>query len=119
MKSKLLREITPLTQSDCFTLFSREKKEFDFPLHYHDEFELNFIQHAAGAKRIIGLKVSGAFHSPLMAPAVPALQEALTAAGFRDPAFPVIANASATAVSTASAASTRRAPRARSSRSPP
>jgi AraC-like DNA-binding protein len=54
MKSKLLREITPLTQSDCFTLFSREKKEFDFPLHYHDEFELNFIQHAAGAKRIIG-----------------------------------------------------------------
>jgi AraC-like DNA-binding protein len=54
MKSKLLREITPLTQSDCFTLFSREKKEFDFPLHYHDEFELNFIQHATGAKRIIG-----------------------------------------------------------------
>ncbi|PSL49752.1 hypothetical protein CLV51_1011087 [Chitinophaga niastensis] len=54
MKSKLLREITPLTQSDCFTLFSREKKEFDFPLHYHDEFELNFIQHAKGAKRIIG-----------------------------------------------------------------
>ncbi|HEY9256873.1 AraC family transcriptional regulator [Chitinophaga sp.] len=54
MKSKLLREITPLTQSDCFTLFSREKKEFDFPLHYHDEFELNFIQYAKGAKRIIG-----------------------------------------------------------------
>lgn len=54
MQSKLLREITPLTQSDCFTLFSREKKDFDFPLHYHDEFELTFIQHAKGAKRIIG-----------------------------------------------------------------
>lgn len=54
IKSKLLREITPLTQSDCFMLFTREKKEFDFPLHYHDEFELNFIQHASGAKRIIG-----------------------------------------------------------------
>ncbi|CAL1521525.1 AraC family transcriptional regulator [Chitinophaga sp. MM2321] len=54
MESKLLREITPLTQSDCFTLFSREKTEFDFPLHYHEEFELNFIQHAKGAKRIIG-----------------------------------------------------------------
>ncbi|MBC9911391.1 helix-turn-helix transcriptional regulator [Chitinophaga varians] len=54
MKSKLLREITPLTQSDCFTLFSREKTAFDFPLHYHEEFELNFIQHAPGARRIIG-----------------------------------------------------------------
>ncbi len=54
MKPKLLREITPLTPHDCFTLFSREKSEFDFPLHYHDEFELNFIQNAKGAKRVIG-----------------------------------------------------------------
>jgi AraC-like DNA-binding protein len=54
MKTKLLREITPLTQSDCFTLFSRVKYEFDFPLHYHEEFELNFIQNAGGAKRVIG-----------------------------------------------------------------
>ncbi|HJW16735.1 MAG TPA: AraC family transcriptional regulator [Flavisolibacter sp.] len=54
MKSKLLREITPLTQSDCFTVFSRIKQEFDFPLHYHEEFELNFIQNAKGAKRVIG-----------------------------------------------------------------
>jgi AraC-like DNA-binding protein len=54
MKSKLLREITPLTQNDCFTLFSRVKSAFDFPLHYHEEFELNFIQNAKGAKRVIG-----------------------------------------------------------------
>lgn len=54
MKPKLLREITPLTPHDCFTLFSREKSEFDFPLHNHDEFELNFIQNAKGAKRVIG-----------------------------------------------------------------
>jgi AraC-like DNA-binding protein len=54
MKSKLLREITPLTQNDCFTLFSRVKSTFDFPLHYHEEFELNFIQNARGAKRVIG-----------------------------------------------------------------
>lgn len=51
---KLLREITPLTQSDCFTVFSRVKTEFDFPLHYHEEFELNFIQNAKGSKRVIG-----------------------------------------------------------------
>jgi AraC-like DNA-binding protein len=54
MNDKLLREITPLTQGDCFTLFSRVKKDFDFPLHYHEEFELNFIQHGKGAKRVIG-----------------------------------------------------------------
>ena len=49
-----MREITPLTQNDCFTIFSRVKKEFSFPLHYHDEFELNFIMNAKGAKRIVG-----------------------------------------------------------------
>ncbi|HEY4155792.1 MAG TPA: AraC family transcriptional regulator [Puia sp.] len=54
MKKNLLREITPLTQSDCFTLFSRVKSAFDFPLHYHEEFELNFIQNAKGAKRVVG-----------------------------------------------------------------
>ena len=54
MKEKLLREITPLTQSDCFTIQSRQKTGFDFPLHQHEEFELNFIQHAKGARRVIG-----------------------------------------------------------------
>jgi AraC-like DNA-binding protein len=54
MTTQVLREITPLTQSDCFTIFSRVKNEFDFPLHYHEEFELNFIQNAGGAKRMIG-----------------------------------------------------------------
>ena len=59
---------------------------------------------AAGAKRVLPLKVSGAFHSPLMAPAVPGLAAALAAVQFGDPAFPVIANASATAVKTAAGA---------------
>ena len=49
-----MREITPLTQNDCFTIFSRVKKEFNFPLHYHDEYELNLILNAKGAKRIVG-----------------------------------------------------------------
>jgi AraC-like DNA-binding protein len=54
IRHNILREITPLTQSDCFTLFSRVKTEFDFPLHSHEEFELNFIQYAKGAQRVIG-----------------------------------------------------------------
>jgi len=52
--SNIIKEITPLTQNDCFTIFSRVKKEFNFPLHYHEEFELNLILNAKGAKRIVG-----------------------------------------------------------------
>ena len=48
-----------------------------------------------GAKRVIPLKVSGAFHSSLMAPAANQLRVALEHAPFRDPAFPVVANATA------------------------
>lgn len=50
---------------------------------------------AAGAKRVLPLKVSGAFHSPLMEPAVDGLREALRAAPFAEPRFPVVANATA------------------------
>ncbi len=54
IRHKLLREITPLSESDCFTVFSRTKSSFDYPLHYHEEFELNFIKNAKGVKRVIG-----------------------------------------------------------------
>jgi len=54
MKTELLREITPLTHNDCFTLFKRIKSDFDFPLHYHEEYELNLILNAKGARRVIG-----------------------------------------------------------------
>jgi [acyl-carrier-protein] S-malonyltransferase len=53
-----------------------------------------------GAKRVIPLKVSGAFHSPLMAPAVDGLREALSKVDFVEGRFPVVANASAQAVRT-------------------
>jgi len=55
---------------------------------------------ARGAKRVVPLKVSGAFHSPLMTPAVDGLREALAATDFADPAFPIVANASAQEVRT-------------------
>ena len=50
----IVREITPLTQNDCFTVFSREKTEFNFPLHNHEDMEVNLILNAAGAQRIVG-----------------------------------------------------------------
>ena len=55
----------------------------------------------AGAKRVLPLKVSGAFHSPLMGPAVPGLRAALAEVAFAEPAFPVLANATAAPVGTA------------------
>lgn len=59
---------------------------------------------ARGAKRVALLKVGGAFHSPLMAPAAQHLLLTLERAPFQDPACPVIANANAEAVKDASRA---------------
>jgi [acyl-carrier-protein] S-malonyltransferase len=58
----------------------------------------------SGAKRVLPLKVSGAFHSPLMAPAQAGLHAELNAVSFSDPKFPVIANATADPVNGAEAA---------------
>lgn len=48
------REIAPLSSGDSFLVFDRVKDKFDFPIHYHPEFEINFIANAAGVKRIVG-----------------------------------------------------------------
>lgn len=55
----------------------------------------------AGARRVQPLKVSGAFHSPLMGPAADGLRAVLSAAEFEEPRFPVVANATAEPVRTA------------------
>lgn len=49
----------------------------------------------AGAKRVLPLKVSGAFHSPLMKPAAEQLGEALAATEFSDAELHVISNVDA------------------------
>ncbi len=59
---------------------------------------------AAGAKRALRLPVSGAFHSPLMAPAAAGLKTALEAARWRDPSVPVWSNVTAEAVGDATMA---------------
>lgn len=55
----------------------------------------------AGAKRAIKLPVSGAFHSPLMEPAVVGLTDAIATSAFTDPSFPVFSNVTADASTTA------------------
>ncbi|MCF0183281.1 MAG: helix-turn-helix transcriptional regulator [Bacteroidaceae bacterium] len=52
--SHILSEITPLSDRDCFYLVDRNKTEFDYPLHRHDEIELNFVSNCTGARRIVG-----------------------------------------------------------------
>jgi [acyl-carrier-protein] S-malonyltransferase len=48
---------------------------------------------ARGARRAVKLEVSGAFHSPLMAPAAQGLAEALAGVTIRDARCPVVSNA--------------------------
>ncbi len=51
---------------------------------------------ARGAKRVIPLAVSGAFHSPVMQPAATGLAQAIATTTVRDAAIPVIGNITAT-----------------------
>ena len=51
---KVLNEITPLSEKDCFYVVDRHKKQFDYPVHQHKEFEINFIENAEGGLRIVG-----------------------------------------------------------------
>jgi [acyl-carrier-protein] S-malonyltransferase len=55
---------------------------------------------AQGARRIVPLRVSGAFHSPLMATAAAGFARVLEAAELHDPALPVVANVDAAPVTT-------------------
>lgn len=57
---------------------------------------------AKGAARVTPLQVSGAFHSPLMQPAVAGMTAVLSRVSFRDPSVPIIANVTAQPLTKAS-----------------
>ncbi|MDR0833943.1 MAG: AraC family transcriptional regulator [Candidatus Symbiothrix sp.] len=50
----VIHEVIPLSDKDCFHIVDRHKTEFTYPIHSHEEFELNFVAHAPGVKRIVG-----------------------------------------------------------------
>lgn len=50
----VLREITPLTEGEVLFIADRHKKEFTFPVHTHDAFELNFVEGGEGVQRVVG-----------------------------------------------------------------
>ncbi|MFI3262100.1 MAG: AraC family transcriptional regulator [Rikenellaceae bacterium] len=46
-------EITPLTDNDLFVVLDNKKAKFDYPIHYHRDYELNIIMNTEG-KRVVG-----------------------------------------------------------------
>lgn len=52
--NKIITEITPLSDKDLFYLVDRTKDGFTYPIHRHKEYELNFIENAKGATRVVG-----------------------------------------------------------------
>ena len=50
----VLREITSITDKDCFYIVERHKSEFTWPLHSHEVYELNFIERGRGVRRVVG-----------------------------------------------------------------
>lgn len=51
---RVIHEITPLMGKDALYIADRRKKEFTYPIHNHEVYELNFVEHAAGVRRIVG-----------------------------------------------------------------
>ncbi len=51
---RIIHEITPLMGKDVLYIADRRKKEFTYPIHNHDVYELNFVEHAPGVRRIVG-----------------------------------------------------------------
>ncbi|GGD18197.1 AraC family transcriptional regulator [Hyunsoonleella pacifica] len=54
MLDNVHREVTQLTPEDSFVVNDRVKDDFDFPIHFHPDYELNFIQNGKGVRRIVG-----------------------------------------------------------------
>ena len=54
MDSKVIHEISPLMGKDVLYIADRRKKEFTYPIHNHEVYELNFVERAPGVRRIVG-----------------------------------------------------------------
>ncbi|SFO91725.1 AraC-type DNA-binding protein [Chitinophaga sp. YR627] len=66
LQKKVLREITSLGVHDCCSIFFRHKRQFAFPLHTHEELELNLVLGGAGIQRIIGDHIGHIGHAELV-----------------------------------------------------
>ena len=67
---KIITEIPPLSQKDCFYLVDRYKESFTYPLHKHDVYELNFVDNCRGMRRVVGdsIELLGDYDLALIGP---------------------------------------------------
>ncbi len=54
MNVEVLRELPPLMENDFMYVADRRKREFTYPIHKHEVFELNYVENGAGVVRIVG-----------------------------------------------------------------
>lgn len=52
-EAEVFNEMVPLSSEDCFIIKKRTKTNLAYPLHTHKEFELNYLENAKGALRIV------------------------------------------------------------------
>lgn len=52
--TEVFNEVTPLSAEDCFLVIQRARERFQYLPHVHLEFELNYLENASGAHRIVG-----------------------------------------------------------------
>ena len=64
------------------------------------------LAEAKGARRVVPLQVSGAFHTPLMQSAVQEMSQIISKITFRDSFIPIVANTTAQPITTAQAIKT-------------
>ncbi|MGJ1366490.1 AraC family transcriptional regulator [Sphingobacterium spiritivorum] len=76
MLSDIYREKSPLSEQDCFVVFDRRKSSFTFPVHIHPEYEINYVEGASGAMRIIGDSIENIGEKDLVLIANPELKHA-------------------------------------------
>lgn len=99
MNAKTIREIVARTNEQCGK--RAQLANFNSPSQIVISGDLGAVQAAgdalleAGAKRVVPLNVSGAWHSALMEPAIERLAAAVGAAHFSIPEFDVISNVDA------------------------
>lgn len=62
MTNRIVLEITPLVEDDFFIVLNHYNAKFDFPVHYHPEYEMNLVLNSNG-KRIIGDSIK-TYNSP-------------------------------------------------------
>lgn len=76
--NEIIQELTPLGEHDLLYVADRHKAYYDFPLHRHNLFELNFVEHGAGCERFVGDSVETLGEYDLVLITAPNLEHAWT-----------------------------------------